>query len=301
MIGELSLSSLGIGTYLGKDDDATDALYTAAVTRAVERGINVIDTAINYRHQRSERAIGAALRALIASGTVAREEILIASKAGFLPFDGGRPTNARQYFDENYVKRGVLRWEDVAGGCHCMAPKYLRDQLERSRANLGLETIDVYYLHNLEMQLDETLPAEFFKRVRLAFETLEAAVREDKIKYYGTATWNGYRVPASDPGHLSLDKLWALAREVGGDDHHFRVVQLPYNLSMPEAARAPTQGGHSFLEAAKSKVYVMTSASLMQGKLPNAREAVAAVQNTDGVGTALVGMKQTAHVDELTR
>src|ERR1700704_4976069 len=56
------LSSLGIGTYLGRDDAATDALYAASVRRALQLGLNVVDTAINYRHQRSERAVGAAVR-----------------------------------------------------------------------------------------------------------------------------------------------------------------------------------------------------------------------------------------------
>src|SRR5439155_23840451 len=56
------VSSLGNGTYLGRDDDWTDAAYTVAVRRALQLGINVVDTAINYRNQRSERAVGRALR-----------------------------------------------------------------------------------------------------------------------------------------------------------------------------------------------------------------------------------------------
>lgn len=288
----LSLSSIGIGTYLGKDDDATDALYTEAVSMALERGINVIDCAINYRNQRSERAIGAALeRAINADAWLGRDEVVVATKGGFLPFDGARPSNARNYFDETYVKTGVLRWEDVVGGCHCLAPKYLRDQLERSRRNLGLATIDIYYLHNLEMQLDEVPRAELERRVRLAFEALEAAAGEGKIRFYGTATWNGYRVPATDPGHLDLDRLLALAREVGGDAHRFRVVQLPFNQRMLEAK--------AFFEKALGKVYVMTSASIMQGKLPDPAKALEFVRTTPGVGTALVGMKKPEHVEAI--
>src|SRR5437879_12075964 len=49
------LSSLGLGTYLGREDAATDSLYRRAIGQALERGLNVIDTAVNYRHQRSER------------------------------------------------------------------------------------------------------------------------------------------------------------------------------------------------------------------------------------------------------
>src|SRR6476646_6569796 len=65
---DLWLSSIGIGTYLGEADDETDARYAAAVSRAVELGANVIDTAANYRFQRSERAIGTALGSLAERG-----------------------------------------------------------------------------------------------------------------------------------------------------------------------------------------------------------------------------------------
>src|SRR5437867_13322853 len=76
------VSSIGIGTYLGRDDDATDASYARAVRRALELGINVIDSAINYRNQRSERAVGKALR----DGAVPRERVAICTKGGFLAF-----------------------------------------------------------------------------------------------------------------------------------------------------------------------------------------------------------------------
>jgi len=43
----LALSSIGLGTYLGQPDQKTDERYTAAVAKAVESGLNVID----QRHQ----------------------------------------------------------------------------------------------------------------------------------------------------------------------------------------------------------------------------------------------------------
>lgn len=319
----VTLSTVGMGTYLGKDDEATDRAYAEAVRGALERGINVIDTAINYRSQRSERALGAALRSAVAADRRwLREEIFVASKAGFLPFDGSRPPNARAYFEETYVRRGILAWDDVIAGCHCLAPRYLLDQLDRSRANLGLDTIDLYYLHNPEMQLDELARPEFLRRVRTAFAALEGAVAAGKIRWYGTATWHGYRLPAANPGHLSLVELLALAEEVGGPGHHFRFVQLPFNVAMPEAATVANQstapGAASrapILEvAAAAGMYVMTSASILQGKLardlPAGARALAAGLRTDaqralqltrsapGVGTALVGMKTLEHVEE---
>ena len=66
--GELWFSSIGLGTYLGEPDDESDRNYTEAIATALRSGINVLDTAINYRHQRSERNIGAALQQRIESG-----------------------------------------------------------------------------------------------------------------------------------------------------------------------------------------------------------------------------------------
>src|SRR3989304_5576032 len=87
----LWLSSVGIGTYLGEHDEATDERYARAGARALELGANVVDTAINYRFQRSERAVGAALHALLQQGKLARDEVVVASKAGFLTFDADPP------------------------------------------------------------------------------------------------------------------------------------------------------------------------------------------------------------------
>ncbi|MBI4636688.1 MAG: aldo/keto reductase [Candidatus Rokubacteria bacterium] len=316
----LGLASVGIGTYLGGEDAETDALYRAAVGRALERGVNVIDTAVNYRHQRSERAIGAALAEVLRRGAVARDEIVVATKGGFIPFDGTLPPDPRAYVAETYVRPGILGPADVVGS-HCMTPRYLADQIERSRANLGLETIDVYYVHNPESELGAIDRPEFLRRLRGAFEALEAAVAAGKIRTYGTATWDGYRRDPGAADYLSLEELVTLAREVGGGDHHLGVIQLPYNLAMPEAFTLGNQrvGGVmvSTLEAARRLgVYVMASASVYQGQLTrglppvvaeflpglttDAQRALQFVRSTPGIGTALVGMKSLAHVDENT-
>src|SRR5258708_31258423 len=100
VLGGLWISSLGIGTYLGRDDTRNDALYTESIRRALQLGINVIDTAINYRNQRSERAVGAALR-----GTgVVRDQIVLCSKGAYLPFDGGPPSNLRSCFEYTFPR-----------------------------------------------------------------------------------------------------------------------------------------------------------------------------------------------------
>jgi aryl-alcohol dehydrogenase-like predicted oxidoreductase len=313
------LSSVGIGTYLGAEDSATDELYRNTVTRALELGLNVVDTAVNYRHQRSERAIGQALSTLMGKGALRREEVVVATKGGFIPFDGSMPANPGAYFTETYLRPGIIHPDDLVANCHCMTPAYLADQLERSRRNLGLETVDVYYVHNPETQLQEVDRMEVLKRIRDAFTFLESAASDGKIGCYGTATWNGYRQPPGAREYLSLAELEKAARDVAGDKHRFRVIQLPYNLAMAEAFTHANQSldgeAVSLLEAARRLgIYIMTSASIYQGQLSrnlpavlgehfpglstDAQRAIQFVRSTPGVGTALVGMKRIAHVEE---
>jgi len=301
----LSLSSVGLGTYLGPIDDAADARYQAAIARALELGINVVDTAINYRHQRSERAVGRALAAAAAAG-VGRDEIVVATKGGFVPHDAADPDAGRDHVDRTYRKSGIIGPDELVAGCHCLAPRYLADQIARSRRNLGVDTIDIYYLHNPETQLEDIGSHELMHRLRAAFEVLERARSDGAIGWYGTATWSAFREPAGRPSHLDLFAIEAQARAVAGDRHGFRVVQLPLNQRMAEASEIRTQGRGAdqltALAAARELgLYVMASASILQGKLATEPGAAAAaidwVRTRPGLGTALVGMGRPEHVD----
>ena len=299
----LTLSSIGIGTYLGDADEATDLSYANAVTLAVRSGVNVIDTAANYRFQRSERSIGSALQALTSEG-FAREELVICTKGGYLPFDGAPPRNMREYFEETFVKPGIASYEDVVGGSHCMTPSYLQNQLDQSLRNMDLECVDVYYVHNPESQLGHVSQDEFYYRLRLAFERLEENRKQRKLQFYGIATWNGFRQPGRVRTHHSLAQMIEVAREVGGEDHGFRFIQLPVNLAMQEAVSLvnETIDGEplTVVEAAKRLgVTVIASGSMMQGRLAtNAQTAIQSVRSAPGITTALVGMGSVEHVEE---
>jgi aryl-alcohol dehydrogenase-like predicted oxidoreductase len=314
----LWLSSVGIGTYLGNSDDETDARYAAAVMRAVDLGANVIDTAANYRYQRSERAIGEALLQLTQKG-LSRDEIIVCTKGGYLPFDGAPPRDVRSYIEETFVKPGIAGFEDFVGGSHCITPAYLENQLAQSLRNLNLECVDVYYIHNPESQLGEVREEEFYERLRAAFELLEQKRAEGQLKFYGVATWNGFRVPAGTNGYHSLARMVELARELGGEAHGFRFIQLPFNLALPEALTLINQqvDGRELITleaAAELGVTAISSASIFQGRvaqdlpedlraslgsLPtDAQSAIQFVRSAPGVTTALVGMSRVEHVEE---
>ena len=319
LLDGLTVSSIGLGTYLGDETDTVDRRYGAAIVDAANLGCNLFDTAINYRAQRSERVLGQALAALVRDGGFAREQLVVCTKGGYIPFDGGAPVDPAQYVRDTYVRPGLLRPEDVVGGGHALAPRYLADQLARSRRNLGVACLDVYYLHNPETQLTAVPRPEFLARIRAAFAMLEEQVATGRIARYGVATWNGFRRPPDARDHLSLAELVGEATTVAGPGHHLRVMQLPYNLALPEAHAARTQvvGGERLsplAAAARLGVAVIASASILQGELSRrlpqrvedafpglatpAQRALQFARSTPGVTSALVGMSHRAHVEE---
>lgn len=309
----MELSSLGLGTYLGPPTDAADAAYTEAARAFHSAGGNVFDTAANYRGGRSERALGAAFKGL------PRDGFFVSTKAGYIPMpDSGPDESARAWFQRVLEGPGFLSVDDLVDGCHALTPTYLAHQLDISRGALGLETLDLFHLHNPEQQLAHLGPEAFYAMISRAFEACEGFVEAGKIRAYGVATWNGFRVPPGQEGHLSLSRLVAAATAAGGRDHHFRWIQLPLNLAMPEAFLVPTQviDGTAMtpLAAAQaSGLSVQTSASLMQarilGQLPDgfaealglqtpAQAALQFTRSCPGVTTALCGMGRAAHVAE---
>ena len=148
IIHNLTLSNVGVGTYLGNPDTETDKLVEEAIKKSVLGGINVIDTAINYRAQKAERSMRNAISQLINNNDISREEIFVSTKNGYVTNDGDIQEDLMQYVMREYGKTGIVNEGDISPGYHCMTLPYLNDQLERSLKNLGLECIDLMYLHN---------------------------------------------------------------------------------------------------------------------------------------------------------
>lgn len=309
----MQLSTLGLGSYLGDANPEVDAAYTEAAAAFHAAGGNVFDTAANYRGGRSERALGSAFAHLN------RADYFISTKAGYLPMgDGHTEESPRGWFQRVLAGPGILRPEEIVDNCHAMTPRYLAHQLEVSLDALGLACVDLFHLHNPEQQLPHLGPDRFYAAIQRAFEACEAFVQAGKIRHYGVATWNGFRVPPGRPDHLDLSRLLQAAEAAGGSDHHFNWIQLPLNLAMPEAFLASTQPFQGSLltplQAAQAAgLGVQCSASIMQGRILGqlpaslletwgvATPAQAALQFTrscPGVSTALCGMAKVEHVRE---
>jgi aryl-alcohol dehydrogenase-like predicted oxidoreductase len=314
--GDCIVSSIGLGTYLGDPTDEVDESYHASIVRALESGINVVDTAINYRHQRSERVVGRAL----AAAEVDRDAVVVATKGGFVPFDGARPDDPGEFVREEYVEPGLVDPDDLVRGMHCLAPAFVDDQLDRSLDNLGIETVDCYYVHNPEFQLGERSREAVYDGLEATFARLEERAAAGDLRHYGVATWDAFRVPPDDPNHLSLPEIVscarAAARTAGNDATHFRAVQLPFNVVMADAFTVPAhegpEGPRSALRFAREAgLDVFGSAPLAQGRLADdlpagvadrldgdtpAAKALTFARSGPGVTCALVGMGSREHV-----
>ena len=313
---DLNLSNVGIGTYLGNPDSDTDNMVKNAVKKSVLAGVNVIDTAINYRAQKAERSVGQAISELVKENKISRDEIFISTKNGYVTNDGDIQEDLMQYVMRELGKPGIVKEGDISSGYHCMTVPYLEDQLDRSLKNLQLECIDLIYLHNAVEGNPEMPKETFLQKLKDVFEFYEEKRKEGKIRFYGMATCDCFRVPENHKMFLSLEKVVGLARSVGGENHGFRFIQLPYNLHFDQAMmqkNQPVDSTHVTIlnSALQQNIGVFTSVPLMQGRLlewaknkPAFSEKSPSVgllqfvRSTPGVLAPLVGQKSDAHVTE---
>ncbi len=317
--GDCVVSSVGVGTYLGESTDAADDRYREALVSALESGVNAVDTAANYRHGRSERVVGEAVRA----AEVDREAVVVATKGGFVPFEGD-PENPAGHVREEYVEPGIVDADDLARGHHCIAPDFVDDQLDRSLSRLDLDTVDCYYVHNPETQLEVRSRGATYDLLEATFRRLEERIAAGDLRHYGVATWEAFRVSPDHDSYLSLpavvERARSAAEAAGNAATGFRAVQLPFNVRMADAftveAHDDADGRTSALRFAhEAGLDVFTSASLVQGRLAEpgsipdavaaklsgetaAQRAINFARSAPGVTCALVGTGSPEHVAE---
>ena len=317
---DLILSSIGMGTYLGdlsKEDDIDieNALYESVKSHA----INVIDSAINYRAMKSEKSIGRSITRLVNDGIISRDEIFVSTKNGYITNDGDYPMlDVWEYIQRMYISTGIIKAEDISSGYNVLNPAYIEKCIERSRFNLKLDTLDLVYIHNaFESWNQDVSKNKFFDMLAKVFEVYEKFRSKNKIRYYGMATWTCFRVGEENKEYLSLDEVYNIAKSIGGVDHGFRFIQLPYNLAYSEALFLKNQNvGNekklTILEAAKRlKIGVFSSVPLLQGKLiqtkiPDYSETLTdpimkllqILRSSPSIIAPLIGQKKMDHVNK---
>ena len=315
----LYLSSIGMGTYLGQlavedDNDIENAVYDSIKSGA----INVIDTAINYRAMKSEKNIGKALLRLINDGIISRDEVFICTKNGYITNDGEYPrVDVMEYMQKMFISTGVIKPNDISSGYNVLNPNYIARCIDKSLSNMHLNCIDLMYIHNaFESWYEDINREEFMQMLSKVFEVYEKYRSNNKIKYYGMATWTCFRVHQNNREYLSLEETVKVAEKVGGKNHGFRFIQLPYNLVYSEAALLENQDVGSIknltiLEAAERlNIGVFTSIPLFQSRLLDANipdyagltdqveKLIQIIRSTPSIIAPLIGQKKPQHVQQ---
>ena len=316
----LYLSSIGMGTYLGKPNKEDDQSMENAVYESIKSGgVNILDTAINYRAMRSEKSVGRALLRLINDGIVTRDQVFVSTKNGYITNDGDYPEiDVMEYVQTMFISNGIMHADDISSGYNVLNPNYLKRCIDKSLANLHLATLDLVYVHNpFESWYEDVSREDFFQMLSKVFEAYEEYRTLNKIRYYGMATWTCFRVPPDSKEYLCLEDITKTAEKVGGlGKHGFRFIQLPYNLAYSEALllknqSVGTEKNLTILEAAeKLKIGVFTSIPLFQGRLLRTKipdfggltdqvsKLLQIVRSSPSVIAPLVGQKEPNHVEQ---
>ncbi|BBO66706.1 aldo/keto reductase [Desulfosarcina alkanivorans] len=250
----LRVSAAGFGCYRV---NAGVTAHAEALEKALTSGINIIDTSANYADGGSERLIGSVLADLIDAGRIARQQVVVVSKGGYL--QGQNYVMSQQRKQDGNPFEDLVEYAD--GLEHCIHPDFLDDQIGRTLDRLGLGTLDGYLLHNPEYYLGwahkngidpDRARREYGRRIDRAFRHLEREVHRGRIRFYGISS-NTFPAPGDDPEFTALDRVWETAAGIGGG-HHFRIVQLPFNLLEAGAVLEKNQQDHrSVLEMAIEK------------------------------------------------
>lgn len=318
----LALSSISLGTRRGRPGGSDDLLYRSALSRCLELGCNVVDTALSDRMQTSERALGVALRRAFVEALAERDEVVVVSKGGALTPDPDAISSqgeARRYLQRTYLDTGLLDPECIVAG-NALDPRFLSDQIDRSRSNLGLRTIDLYLLEEPELHLRELGATGFRRRLTEVFAMLEDAVSAGRIGAYGVCSWDGLLRPASEREHLSIVELFAAALDAGGGSHHMRAIQLPYGMASGggavQASQLGTDGRYSALldTLRGTGTAVFASAPLFGGRVigrvpefvakafpeaqGDAQLCLQFARSSECISSAVVGMRDPDHVEE---
>jgi aryl-alcohol dehydrogenase-like predicted oxidoreductase len=318
----LYLSSVGIGTYLGNTTKEDDEALENAIYKSVSSGaINVIDTAINYRAMKSERSIGRTLNSLINDGIISRDQVFICTKNGYITNDGDYPAiDVMEYLQRMYISTGIIKPDDISSGYNVLNPAYIERCIDKSLTNMHLGTIDLVYVHNaFESWYEDISREEFIQMLTKVFEIYERYRSNNKIRYYGMATWTCFRVTPDNKEYLSLEEVVKLAEKIGGNEHGFRFIQLPYNLAYSEALvlKNQTVGAEKNLNileaAARLHIGIFTSIPLFQGRLLRASipdyggsgdqvaKLIQIIRSSPSIIAPLIGQKKQEHVEQNLR
>lgn len=204
------MGKLGFGGYRISIKSKT---HEEALTKALELGIELIDTSSNYTNGESEELIGKCL----SKKNVKRP--IIVTKAGYL--QGKNLKFAAQNIDLIEVNPQLK---------HSIHPLFLKEQITQSLERLQIDSIDYFLLHNPEYYFykENANQDEFYQRIKMAFLYLEDEVALGRIKAYGISS-NNFVLNPQTKNFVDVERIVEISTSIKAD-HHFKMIQFPFNL-----------------------------------------------------------------------
>lgn len=250
-----TLSKIGFGTYRVSQKEPE---YAEALRLFLSLGGNLIDTANSYQNGESERLIGSVIQAF------QPDEVFIISKAGYV----------EKKFESKMSTAALQKTISVSDAySHCIHPDFLEQKLEESLKRIRRSYIDCYMLHNPEYQLSNEQnsladnQASLYYDIQQAFIFLEEQVTSGKIRYYGISS-NGFPLAPEHPGAISLPEILKIAKNIS-PEHHFRMIEFPFNLIENNASEQNFFDGKSLIELAKSEGIVTVGNRPLNANIEN--------------------------------
>jgi len=224
------MSKVGFGGYRVSNKSEE---HKAALKKAIEDGITLIDTSSNYTDGESEFLIGEVLKE-------SERKPFIMSKVGYI--QGVNLDVIKELNDKNLAIDDLVTINENLK--HSIHPDFIEDQIKRSLERLGVETLDAYLLHNPEYYLktEGSTKEEYYHRIKKAFDKMEDLVDRGLIHSYGVSS-NTLIDPKDDHTSTDLDILVGAARNIR-KNHNFRYIQFPMNMLEMGALERQYEGEH---------------------------------------------------------
>ncbi|KAF8925003.1 hypothetical protein BGZ58_001229 [Dissophora ornata] len=262
----LVLSKLGFGAYRV---NYSQPAHRAALVKAIQAGVNVIDTSSHFGHGASETFVGNTLQDLFKQDKIKREQVVVVSKAGFIlppPLSTTTTTTASSSSMKDSLESVPSYAKISDSSYHSIHPSYLKSQITASLERLKLEKLDIFMLNNPERMLgDNHLPGGFsksrlYKEIAEAFVYLDEEVAEGRIGGYGICS-NALHMPTTED-HLSLKAIVKTRQDFGWKSENFVAIQVPLNLFEREAVTDVFPAKSLAREAKEFNIFMFTNRPL---------------------------------------
>lgn len=302
-----AMNKVCLGTHLGNFSEEDSKKYIQAITYALKNQITTIDGAINYRGMCSEKDEGIAIRRLLESGALRREELCITSKAGLLFGDVRAGINPQKYLKTILADKGITAdmFFEYEGLYQTLNPAFFEIALEKTLENLGLETLDVHYVHIPEISRRYLTEDVFYDKMETLFSWYETQVAAKKIMHYGIALEFMVEEPQEPSWHFEIEKLKERADKAGNGNSHFQYVLFEYNPLCPYARTFKNQTiGESCLSLADAcRMSGLETVGSMPFAMGEAFQKYSTKELLDfaleGVDHVIVGSKNIDHIREI--